>query len=85
MSKQKLFGESKMLPTDNSWHRLKVIDGNGELPWFRKFMMDIGFSFSDNPLDFHLKEFNARNVMHTPYIEFETEEDLIAFKLRWIC
>jgi len=64
--------ESDLASTDTGWAK-----------WFENFFINSGYKESDEPLDYFLEPYNARNVFAEPYIEFESEQDYLMFKLRW--
>lgn len=63
-------------------YRLSVItsDSRARIPWdnFRNYC-------ATEELDIwsELAKYNAKNIVHTKYVEFETEKDVTAFMLRW--
>lgn len=70
-------------------YQLRVLIGvesdSDEYDFFYRFMKESGYLRDRTGLsiDHFLAPYNGRNCPNEPYIEFDTEEDAVAFKLRW--
>lgn len=62
------------------WHRLRVIYDHKTYSVWNNFTDALPYHQSVSQA---LKDWNARNVFNSEYIEFETEKDLTMFLLRW--
>lgn len=71
-------------------YQLRVLYGDDsdshEYDFFYRFMKESGYLEDETGLsiDHFLAPYNGRNCPHEPYIEFDTEEDAVAFKLMWL-
>lgn len=72
-------------------YKLRVTgdDSNGDFIYLwtnfmiRHVMPSTRYTVDKKAASSFLKEFNARNVFDTPYVEFETKEDALAFTLKF--
>lgn len=63
-----------------TWCRFQVIDEYNTHPAWDNFIAAVPYHQSVNQV---LKEWNARNIFNSDYVEFETEKDLTWFLLKW--
>lgn len=69
-------------------YRLRVCPGETDtgfcFDFFERFMDQCGYRDQDKfMIDHYLGPYRAKNLVSTPYIEFESEDDALLFLLRW--
>lgn len=57
-------------------HKIRVLTDGDELPYC--------ITTVTKNIESILRNYNGRNVVQTSYFEFDTEEDALAFKLKWL-
>lgn len=71
-------------------YRISINNSDGfGTQWWRNLVNHISVLYKDKGstfnemFKFELKQYNAVDVPGTPYIDFETEEDIVIFKLKF--